>query len=115
MKNIIAMILLGMVIGASSPLASGDHHGQVPPGDGAFAVLWLKHLILTLIFRCLKITQLPLRQLAQLLPEHRHKDRRRLSWPDVHMERLDSMEQAMAANDKYDANKATAELLRSGK
>ena len=36
------MILLGMVIGASSPLAFGDHHGQVPPGDGAFVALMVK-------------------------------------------------------------------------
>ena len=111
MKNIIAMILLGMVIGASSPLASGDHHGQVPPGDGAFVALMVKASDPDAYIQMLKDNPAPFEAIgstvagACVTKTGADYPGQMFIWNG-----FDSMEQAMAANDKYDANKATAEL-----
>ncbi len=111
MKNIIAMILLGMVIGASSPLASGGHHGQVPPGDGAFVALMVKASDPDAYIQMLKDNPAPFEAIgstvagACVTKTGADYPGQMFIWNG-----FDSMEQAMAANDKYDANKATAEL-----
>ena len=111
MKNIIAMILLGMVIGASLPLASGDHHGQVPPGDGAFVALMVKASDPDAYIQMLKDNPAPFEAIgstvagACVTKTGADYPGQMFIWNG-----FDSMEQAMAANDKYDANKATAEL-----
>ena len=111
MKNLIVMILLGIVFGASSPLVFGDHHGQVPTGDGAFVALMVKASNPDAYIQMLKDNPAPFEAIgstvagACVTKTGADYPGQMFIWNG-----FDSMEQAMAANDKYDANKATAEL-----
>ena len=111
MKSTLMIILMGLVFGASSPLVFGDHHGQVPAGDGAFVALMVRASDTDAYIQMLKDNPAPFKAIgstvagACVTKTGADYPGQMFIWNG-----FDSMEQAMAATDKYDANKATAEL-----
>ena len=86
MKEIVVIVLMGLVFGASSPLVFGDHHGQIPAGDGAFVALMVKASDTDAYIQMLKDNPAPFKAIGSTVAEHVSQRQARLSWTDVHME-----------------------------
>ena len=101
MKNIILVILVALVFGTSSPLVFGNHHGQVPAGDGAFVALMVKASDPDAYIQMLKDNPAPFKAIgssvagACVTKTGADYPGQMFIWNG-----FDSMQQAMAATDK---------------